>query len=141
MTKAQIKIVLTNLTKLILPIVEVFGFTINKKLEYTFTNGNLDFSLNGVGNYGDFITIEPYFVLHHEEAENYISNFFSSIRNTGLFKINHRLGSFIGVKDFNSNEFNNFDFENFVYKYKIYNSNDVVKCSVDIMKYLQTVGI
>ena len=141
MTKTEIKKLLSTLTKLISPTLEVVGLIINNKVEYTFTSRNLDFMLNSVGNYGDYITIEPYFVLHNEMSENFISNNIQRISHVGLFNTGHKLANFLNIQDFNSTEFNNFDFSNFTYKYTVYNSNDIMKCSIDIMKYIQTVGM
>lgn len=141
MTKTEIKNLLSTLTKLISPALEVVGLLINNKVEYTFTSRNLDFMLNSVGNYGDYITIEPYFVLHNEMSENFISNNIQRISHVGLFNAGHKLANFLNIQDFNSTEFNNFDFSNFTYKYTVYNINDIMKCSIDIMKYMQTVGM
>ncbi len=140
MTKTEIKSILSTLAKLISPAFEVMGLKINNKFKYTFTSGNLDFVLDSVGNYGDYITLEPYFVLHNEKIENFISCNIQKIGHCGLFHVSHRLAKFLDINEFNLTEFNNYDFTEFIYKYKIYNSKNVIECSIDIVKYVQTVG-
>lgn len=143
MKQSEIDFILQSIIKSLMPVLNKLGFylTTKKKEGYLFKSENIDFSLNSIGNYGEFISVSPYFIMKNKYVNRIVVSNKKPYPYEVLLNLNQRLAIYFEVEDFNSNKFNDFNNLSYTYKYRISDSQTMIESSIDIMKFMQLVGV